>query len=156
MGIDRVLRGHDLFSLLHVDQMNQLSRFSSVKQYQPGDLVFAHNDVAGHVYMLMNGGVQLQLPSGQADVSFAISNLARGELFGLSPLLDSPHYTATAVCTDTTELLSIEAKPFRLLLQDNCQVGFQIMNRVAHIYFSRYIEVLKNLKGVVNQLSLIH
>ncbi|MCP4686018.1 MAG: hypothetical protein GY867_11335 [bacterium] len=74
----------------------------------------------------------------------------------MSPLLDSPRYTSTAQCREVTEVLSIEAKPLRELLRQNPQVGFEILNRVAHIYFSRYIDVLKNLQGVVNQISLIH
>ena len=84
-----------------------------------------------------------------------VSRIETGELFGLSPLLDSPRYTASALCRENTELLSIEAGRFRELIRNNPLVAFDTMNRVAHIYFNRYIEVLKSLQGVVNQVSLI-
>ena len=155
MAIDRVLRGHDLFGLLNVDQMKRLSEMSSVKQYGAGETVFAFNDAANHVFMMLNGAVALRLPADHQEFSLVISQLEKGELFGLSPLLDSPRYTAEATCGADSEILLIEAKPFEELLRQNCMAGLTIMNRVAHIYFTRYISVLKSLQGVVNQVSLI-
>ncbi len=155
MSIDRILRGHDIFQALSVEQAHALSGFSSLKQLDAGETVFKYDDAAGHVYMLMQGSVELRLPARQDDFSMVISKVEKGELFGLSPLLDSPKYTSTAQCAGAAEVLSIEAKPLRELLRQNLPVGFDIMNQVAHIYFSRYIDVLKNLQGVVNQISLI-
>lgn len=155
MAIDTVLRGHDLFRSLTVDETHAIAGFSSVKKYRADEAVFQRNDPAGHVYMLLSGSVGLHLPASMADVSFVVSRINKGEIFGLSPLLDSQRYTASARCLDDTELLSIEAAPFRELLRSNHMVGFDIMNRVAHIYFSRYMSVLENLQGVVGQISLI-
>ena len=53
------------------------------------------------------------------------------------------------------EVLAIEAKPFRELLINNQHVGVEVMKQVAQIYFSRYIDLLKNIQGVINQVSLI-
>jgi len=155
MSVDGILKGHDLFRSLGVDQAHEISSFSSVKKFEANETVFSYNDPAGHIYMLMEGAVDLRLPSEGQDFSLVISKMEKGELFGLSPLLDSPRYTATAQCSAATELLSIEAKPLRELLKRNSLVGFEIMNQVAHIYFNRYIEVLKKLQGVVGQVSLI-
>ena len=155
MSIDRMLKGHDLFRSLTVEEANQLSGFSSVKKYEANETVFKYNGLGLHVYMLMEGSVYLRLPASPPDFSFVISKIEKGELFGLSPLLGSERYTAEAQCNEASEVLSIEAKPFRELLQKNCPVGFQIMSQVADIYFTRYISVLKNLQGVVNQIPLI-
>jgi CRP-like cAMP-binding protein len=155
MTVDTVLKGHDLFRSLTVDETHSIGSFSSVKRFEKDEAVFQRNDPAGHVFMLMAGSVGLHLPASMADVSFVVSKIEKGELFGLSPLLDSQRYTASARCLEKTELLSIEAAPFRELLRSNQPVGFNIMNRVAHIYFSRYMSVLENLQGVVGQISLI-
>ncbi len=155
MSIDRMLKGHDLFQSLSVEEAHRLSGFSSVKKYEADDTIFKYNGLGLHVYMLMEGVVYLRLPASPQDFSFAISKIEKGELFGLSPLLGSERYTATAQCTEPAEVLCIEAKPFRELLQKNCPVGFQIMSQVADVYFTRYISLLKNLQGVVNQIPLI-
>jgi CRP/FNR family cyclic AMP-dependent transcriptional regulator len=155
MTVEKVLKGHDLFRSLSIEQANQISKFSFVKKYQAGENIFEYNKPSSHVYMLMEGTVNLRLPASPADVSLVISKIEKGELFGLSPLLDSPRYTATGQCATDTEVLAIEAKPFRELLQSNCLVGFQVMSQVAQIYFERYVEILKNLQDVVSHIPLI-
>lgn len=155
LSIDRILRGHDLFRSLGADQAKELSSWSAVKNYDAQETVFEYNSKAKHVYMLMEGSVNLRLPPTLQGFSLVISRIEKGELFGLSPLLGSTRYTATAQCIEPTALLLIETQPFRRLLEANCLVGFHMMNRVANIYFTRYIEVLKSLQGVVSQIALI-
>jgi signal-transduction protein with cAMP-binding, CBS, and nucleotidyltransferase domain len=156
MRIDGLLKGHDLFRLLSFDEASEIRKFSSVKHFNTNEQIFQFNNISAHVYMLMEGSVYLRFPSKMQDLSLVITKIYKGEIFGLSPLLGSERYTATAVCNQESEVLSIEAKPFRELLKSNSQTGFIIMNQVAHIYFNRYINVLKNLQGVVDQVSLIN
>jgi len=155
MSVGKMLKGHDLFASLSVEEMNQISNLASSKTYAADETIFKYNGAGSHVYMLMSGSVYLRLPANAPDFSFVISKIEMGELFGLSPLLDSPRYTSTAQCTEECEVLAIEAKPFRELLRNNHLVGFNIMNQVAHIYFSRYIAVLKNVQSILNQIPLI-
>jgi signal-transduction protein with cAMP-binding, CBS, and nucleotidyltransferase domain len=155
MSIDTMLKGHALFASLNVDEMNQLSTFSSVKEFKADEIIFECNQVSSHFYMLMEGLVYLQLPVNPQDFRFAISKVEKGELFGISSLLKSRHYTSTAQCHENAKVLSIEAKPFRELLQLNCQVGLDIINQVAQIYFTRYLDVIKRLQDVVSQITLI-
>lgn len=155
MSVDRILKGHDLFRSLNVDEAHRIADISSVKIFDADETVFNFDDPAAHVYMLMEGTVDLLLPAKSEHFNLIVSRIEIGELFGLSPLLDSPRYTASALCREKSELLSIEAAPFRELIRGNSLAGFDMMNRVAHIYFNRYIDVLKSLQGVVNQVSLI-
>ncbi len=155
MPAENTLRGHDLFSSLSVEETNRISGFSDVRRYDPGDTIFRFNAPCTHVFSLLEGSVNLRLPANPDDVSVVISKIEKGELFGLSPLVDSKNYTSTAVCNTYTEVLAIDAKPFQRLLRDNCPAGLDIMTQVAHIYFNRYINVLRSLQGVVNQIALI-
>ena len=155
MGIDIMLKGHELFAALNVDEMNELSTFSSVKEFKADETIFEYNKASSHFYMLMEGLVYLQLPVKPRDFRFAISKVEKGELFGISSLLKSVRYTSTAQCYEDTKVLSIEAKPFRRLLQLNCPAGLDIVNQVAHIYFTRYLDVIKKLQDVVSQIAVI-
>ncbi|MCP4633474.1 MAG: cyclic nucleotide-binding domain-containing protein [candidate division Zixibacteria bacterium] len=155
MDIEKTIRGYDLFRSLNVNEMNDVSKYSSTKSFKKGENIFDFNGASSHVYMLLEGTVYLRLPGKMPDFSLIISHIHKGELFGLSPLLDSPRYTATAQCAEDTKALSIEAKPFRELLKKNYPVGFDIINQVARIYYNRYIHVLKNLQDIVDQIPLI-
>ena len=154
MGTDDALKGHELFRSLNVEETDRLSRFSSVKKLAADEVVFETGQAGSHVYMLMKGAVNLRLSTDPADFGIIVSRIKLGELFGLSPLLDSPRYTTTAVCSESAEVLAIEARPFRDLLNKNCPVAIDVLNRVARIYFARYLDILKNLQAVVNQIPL--
>lgn len=150
-----ILKGHDLFRSLGLEKAFEIKNFSSVKKYEADETIFEYNSAASHIFMLMKGSVNLQLPSKSQEYSLVISKIEIGELFGLSPLLDSSRYTAMAQCSEASEILVIEAKPFRNLLKENCIIGMNIMNHVAKIYFTRYINVMRNLQEVAGQISMI-
>ena len=113
--------------------------------------IFESNQAASHFYILMDGLVYLQLPGNQPEFSIPISRVEKGELFGISSLLKSPRYTSTAQCYKNTKVLAVEAKPFGELLRQNCRVGVDIIARVADIYFTRYLNIIKRLQNVVGQ-----
>lgn len=50
-------------------------------------------------------------------------------------------------------MLADESVPFRKLLDDNPRVGLQMMTVMARAYFSRYIDTLGRIDGVVNDLA---
>ena len=87
MSIDMMLKGHELFASLNVDEINQLSTFSAVKEFKADETIFEYNQASSHFYMLMEGLVYLQLPVNPQDFRFAISKVEKGELFGISSLL---------------------------------------------------------------------
>lgn len=152
---DKIIKGHDLFSTLTVDEIHRMSRFASEREFKEGEMIFELNQPCGHLYMLKQGTVFLLLPANPKEFSFAISNIEKGELFGLSPLLGASRYTASAKCYESTKVLSIEAKPFREMLLNNYHAGFDIINKVAAIYYARYLNTLKKLQDVVSQVSLV-
>jgi CRP-like cAMP-binding protein len=81
--------------------------------------------------------------------------MEEGDLFGLAPLLGKGRHTTTARCTGPATVLAIEARPLMELLEQNCSVGLRIMRVAAQAYFSRYVETLRRLKNVVNEIAAI-
>jgi len=153
MSTDTMLKGNELFQALSVEEVDRISALSSVKEFSTNDMIFVHDRPGTHIYVLMDGLVYLQLPSAIPEFNLSITKIQKGELFGLSPLLDSPRYTASAKCFTRTKVLAIEAKPVREILQQNYLVGMKVMGRVSRIYFNRYINLLKRLQETVSQIS---
>ena len=152
---DKVLKGHDLFSSLTPDEIHKLSKFAYEKEFHEGESIFEYNQACSHFFMLKKGDVYLLLPANPKEFSFAVSKIKAGELFGLSPLLNGDRYTAQAKCYSEAKVLAIEAKPFLELIRTNSHVGLNIINRVAEIYYARYLNILKKLQDVVSQVSLV-
>lgn len=155
MSIEGMLRGHDLFGALAVEEVHQISEVSLHKRYEKNQTIFEHHQEGQHVFLLLEGTVYLRLPSEIPEFSIVVSKIVKGELFGLSPLLGSSSYTTAAQSAARSDVLVIKAKPFRQLLQSNATTGFNIMSQVAQVYFNRYLNLLNSLQGVVNQIPLV-
>ena len=155
MSVTGMLKAHDLFRALTPKELDQVSSFSAVRKFEKDQMVFELDQRSRHVFQVLEGSIYLQLPGALPEFNIIVSKVEKGEIFGLSPLLGTSRYTASARCVNRCAVLAIEAESFRRLLQENSLVGFHIMSRVADIYFNRYVEVVKNLQGVLGQIPMI-
>jgi len=120
MSVAKILKGHNLFANLGVEEVNKLSGFSERRTYRKGQLLFKYGDKAGHVFILLEGKVHLRLPAKSDAFRLVISNVAKGDFFGLSPLLGSERYTLEAQADGPTQALAVDALKLRSLLEENC------------------------------------
>ena len=97
----------------------------------------------------------LHLPVKPEGFRIVISRVAAEDLFGLSSLLGSEHYILEAKCAESADLLVIDSKKLRNLLETDATAGFIVMNEVASTNFNRYIEILNRFQGIVTQIPLI-
>jgi CRP-like cAMP-binding protein len=72
----------------------------------------------------------------------------------MSPLLGFDRYTSLAQCAEDCTILRIEAEPFRELLNRNAQVGAQVMNVIAQVYFKRYIDMLGRIQTIMGDITV--
>jgi CRP-like cAMP-binding protein len=79
--------------------------------------------------------------------------MGKGDIFGLSPLMGADRYMTTAKCGEDSNVLAVEIVPFRKLLDDNPRVGLHMMEVMARAYFSRYVDTLGRIQGIVNDLT---
>jgi CRP-like cAMP-binding protein len=154
MSVASILQGHELLKNLTMEEVDRINKFSERKKFDKNDTVFLHEADAAQTYILLKGRVLLRLPGKPDEFRMVIASIEEGELFGLSPLLGSAKYTAEALCAEPSEVLAIDAQELRGLLQADCLAGFYIMNEVAQAYFTRYIELLGRLQGIITQIPV--
>jgi CRP-like cAMP-binding protein len=155
MSVQTILKGHELFHHLRVEAVDKISGFSERKTFQRDAFIFKYEEKADKIYLLLEGSVHLRLPARPEEFNIVVAKPAKGDLFGLSPLLGSDRYTLEAKCLEKSEALAIDAKKFRNLLETDLNMGFFIMSEVGRIYFDRYIQLLNKLQSIVLQIPLI-
>ena len=148
-----MIKGHELFQSLSFEEVEQVSSFAGPKPYEKGGVVFRKGDRGSHFFIVLEGRVNLVLPSADNESQLVVGRLGKGDMLGLSPLLGSERYSATARCSEASTVLAVEIVPFRRLLEDNARVGLHIMNVVARAYFSRYIDTLARIQSIVDDVS---
>ena len=109
MSIASILRGHEFFHNLGLDEVEAVSGFSEKLYYSRSDQIFTHARKADKVYLLLKGAVLLRFPPGKGEAQMIIARIEKGELFGISPLLGAETYGVDALCSEDAEVLEIEA-----------------------------------------------
>jgi len=155
MSVESILKGHELFRNLRLEDVNRISGFSELRAYDKGDTIFLKGQQGDKVYILQEGVVYLRLPASPEEFRIVVAKLEKDDLFGLSPLLGSEIYTVEAQSAEDCEVLAIDARKFRGLLEDSAVSGFYIMSEVARVYFERYVELLKRLQNIVLQIPVL-
>ena len=154
MGVEEMIKGHDLFRTLGFDDISYISTFSASTTYNKGDTVFMDGREGSHFFVVLDGMVDLKLPSRTGTTDLVVGRMTNGSILGLSPLLGFDRYTTHAVCVEDSTILRIEVAPFRELLNENALVGSQIMNVIARVYFSRYVDTLKRIQNILSEVAL--
>ena len=155
MSVTRMLKGHEPFQSLSFEEVDKISTFSGIKDFGKDENVFTSGGVGSHFFVLQEGHVNLRLPADAHEASLVVGRIEKGDLFGLAPLLDAGRHRTTAHCPEPCRILAIEAKPLRELLEENPLVGLHIMRAVAQVYFTRYVETLRRIQSVINEIAAI-
>jgi CRP-like cAMP-binding protein len=103
--------------------------------------------------VILEGQITLRLP-GKGNVSIVIDQLEKGAMFGSCVCLTRESYALTAQCTEPTELLKIETKVLKTLMDDDPMMGYATQSRISEIYFGRYIETMKKLQAIVMNIPV--
>ncbi len=147
------LEKHELFGLLNPKEMETLSNASAVATLKKGDRVYTAGNPASHFFLLLKGRVQLRRPTA-AGHSLIVEDLTEGSIFGVSALTGTDRYLLTAECVEDSEVLRIEAKVLREILDQNPRVGYATQQRISRIFFNRCVDAMERLAAVAQALSL--
>ena len=103
-----------------------------------GNILFKVGDSAGHFYVLLKGQVQLSLGK-----TGPVVYLARhpGEIIGWSCLIGRETYSASAECTESTNLLRFDRDGFFRILTKNPANEALLFRRLAEMLGSRLLEL---------------
>jgi CRP-like cAMP-binding protein len=154
MGVSKMLTGHFFFSSFLPEDVAAISKFASARTLDKGEIIYGPDRKATHVFVLLDGQVELRLPSGTSELGFVVSRVGKGEFFGIAPLLGSERYTTSALCTKASKVLFVEAKPLIEMLNKNPLIGLKMMSIVAGAYFSRYQSLVERVQKALADLSI--
>jgi CRP-like cAMP-binding protein len=141
------------FEILRPEQVHILSDSAEKVRFDAGDTVYSKGGKADHFYVILEGQVSLRLP-GKGGVSIVIDQLAKGALFGSCVCMSRDSYALTAQCTEYSELLKIESKVLKALMDEDPLMGYGIQSWISGIYFTRYIETMKKLQAIVMNIPM--
>ena len=147
------LQKHELFGLLSPIEIKRLSVASGVARLKQGDRIYSEGVPASHLFVLINGRVELRRPT-TGGANLLMDDLIAGSIFGVSSLMGADRYLLNAECVEDSEVLKIEGKVLRQILDENPVVGYAMQRRVSQIFFNRYLNAMERLQTVVQAIPI--
>ena len=131
----------------------KLSNASGVTKLKEGDKVYSEGIPASHLFVLLKGRVELRRLT-REGLSFLVETLIEGGIFGVSALMGTDRFLLNAECMEDSEVLKIEGKVLRQILDENPVVGYATQRRISQIFFKRYLAAMERLQAVVQPVPL--
>jgi CRP-like cAMP-binding protein len=144
---------HELFELLNPKEMEGLSNVSGVVKLREGQRICREGAPASHLFVLLSGRAELRRPAGEG-LGLLVDVVTAGSIVGVSALMGTERYLLDAKCMEDSEVLKVEARVLRRILDENPLVGYAIQRRISQIFFQRYVEAMERLQTVAQAIPL--
>ena len=145
----------ELFGLLSDEQLEEVAKITEKKSYKIHDHIYERGNAAKHLFVVKKGLVSLRRIDPGDEVGIAFETRESGELFGAASFMKPQEYTLTAVCQEDTEVMAIDADKLFELAEKDPVVGYQVMLKIAQIYFERYKTAKRSLHEMVRTPTII-
>ena len=147
------LEKHEVFGLLSPNEIKRLSAASGLATLKEGNRIYSEGVPASHLFILIKGRVELKRPT-KGGPGLLMDDLMPGGIFGVSSLMGSDRYLLNAECVEDSEILKIEGKALRSILDENPAVGYALQRRISEIFFKRYLNAMERLQTVAQAIPM--
>jgi len=147
------LEKDELFGLLNETEMALLSNASSVVKLEKGERACKAGHSASHFFVLLNGRVELTRPSAVGP-SILVDDLLPGSVFGVSSVMDTARFYLDGDCVEDCEVLKIEGRALRRVLEMNPTVGYFLQRRLSKIFFKRFVDAMERVQAPARTVSV--
>ncbi len=145
----------ELFDVLSDEQLEEVAEITEKKSYKTHDHIYERGDPAKQLFVVKKGLVSLRRIDPGDEVGIAFEMREAGGLFGAASFMKPQEYTLTAVCLEDSEVMAIDADKLFELCQKNPDLGYQLMLKIARIYFERYKTAKRSLHDLVRTPTII-
>ncbi|CAN5590027.1 hypothetical protein BH10PLA1_BH10PLA1_16430 [soil metagenome] len=139
-----------LFSVLSLEEREELSRALKERQVAASVPLFWVGDVGTDFYIVSHGRVTLSCPD-ESGQDITLAELGPGHFFGELSLLDGGRRTATARAKVDSTLLSLDREAFHAFLLRHPSATVHIISVLG----ARQRDMLDKLRGVANVNEVI-
>jgi len=137
MDSTKVLKKVEIFSGLSLTQLESLARISEEKKYRRGETVFTERSTGDEVYIIKKGKVCVELGLKGKPNTATIQRLSVGQIFGELALVDKRSRSATVVCENDCEIITIDRDKLDELFERDTRLGYIIMKNLAQLLAER-------------------
>jgi CRP-like cAMP-binding protein len=137
-----LLRRYPFFGPFNDAQLKEFAMLADEISAEVGEELFQECDTANHLYLLLEGGVDLYYKSEEEyhpkdSKEFAVGEINPGEVFAISAVINPYMLNATARCSRACKLVKIDGKALREKFEEDPRLGYITMHQVTKSIMER-------------------
>ena len=137
-----------MFGELKSFELEELSKIISTKDYEEGDIIFNQGEDSTELYILLKGGIDLQIKLAPQIGETTIYPVKPNEIFGEFAFVDPNPRSATARCSKKTTVAVIRKNDFDELCKSFPSIGFGFYQHVT----KHLVDRLRRMNNYVRQV----
>ena len=124
------LKKVSIFQELGPDALGEISKITEVISFEPNQTVFLANEVADALYVIMSGQVRIE-QNYRDGRRKTLAFLGPGHFFGEMAIVTDRRRCATAIISETAELMRVDKTAFLSSLKKNAELCFGILQVIC-------------------------
>ena len=153
MAVRDALAKSDVFQGLSDAHLALIEPLCKPATFEEGALVLEEDGRGGACFILVAGRVDIEIrPPFETKAPQRIATLKPGSLFGEVSLLDGFLRSANARASERSEVLAIDDKGLRALLEREPAIGFRVMKNLARILAERLRDMNMRLRNTLSEM----
>lgn len=128
-----ILKNIAIFEGLNDKELDFIARILHQRDYAPKELIFKQGDAGNGMYIVRKGKVLIFNDETQTEYA----RLIDGQFFGELSLVDGAPRSASASCTEDTELFGFFKPDLFKVIDKNPHIGNKIMLNLARVLAER-------------------
>jgi CRP-like cAMP-binding protein len=130
--IERVVAEHPFFAGVDQALLTQIVDSASHVKFDAGTYIFKEGDQANTFYLIRDGRVALEIVA-PGHKPITVDTLEGGDTLGWSWLLSPFHLKFSAYAKTGVRAIALDAKSIRAKCEENRDLGYEVLNRLAFV-----------------------
>jgi CRP-like cAMP-binding protein len=135
------LKECNVFQGLNDAQIEKLVAIAKEESFATGTLLYKEGDPSILLYLVQQGKVFLEMKSdmgpARPPMQVIIDVVTRREAFGWSAFVDPNLHTLSALIAEPTKMIVFEGGKLKAMMEEDCQMGFEIMKGLTRLLATR-------------------
>jgi CRP-like cAMP-binding protein len=134
--LERILAEHPFFKGLEEPYLQLLVGCASNVRFNAGEVIFREGEEANRFYLIRQGKVAVEtFTPGRGPI--IIQTLGEGELLGWSWLIAPYRWRFDGRAVELTRAIALDGECLRGKCEEDHNLGYELMKRVAHVIEQR-------------------
>ncbi len=118
-----LLKNASLLSELDSNELEELMKITTARDYIEGDIIFSEGDASTELYILLKGEVEIQIKMAPQLADSTVYTVKPYDVFGEFAFVDSKPRSASARCMKNATVGVIKRDDFEELIKKHAEIG---------------------------------